>query len=158
MGLPLVKDKPLAQVESYRPIALTSCICKLLGRVFSNTLQYVLEKNNLISDAQLGFRIIRGTEDTHVKLQTAILNAFTVRQNLLGRIFFYLKKAYDTTWRHGILQAVFQCGLHGRMSHFIDNFLRNSLSKLAMYVQACMIKTGGATRKCESLQPVVTSY
>ena len=95
--LPFVKkDKPPTQAESYRPIALTSCVCKLLERVVNNRLQYVLEKNNLISDVQLGFRKMRGTEDAHVQLQTAILNAFAVRQQLVA-VFFLPKEGirYD---------------------------------------------------------------
>ena len=88
--LPFVKkDKPPTQAESCRPIMLTSCVCKLLERVVNNRLPpYVLEKNNLISDAQLGFRKMRGTEDAHVQLQTAILNALAVRQQLVAVFFF----------------------------------------------------------------------
>ena len=42
--LPFVKkDKTPTQAESYRPIALISCVCKLLERVVNNRLQYVLE-------------------------------------------------------------------------------------------------------------------
>ena len=52
----LKKDMPPAEPESYRPIALTSCVCKLLERIINNGLQYILEKNNLLSQRQYGFR------------------------------------------------------------------------------------------------------
>ena len=76
----LKKDEPPAEPESYRAIALTSCVCKLLERIINNRLQYILEKNNLLSQRQCGFRKMRGTEDAHVLLQTAILDAFALKQ------------------------------------------------------------------------------
>ena len=36
---------------------------------------------------------------------------------------FYLEKAYDTTWRYGILKDIHKLGLRGRLPTFIENFL-----------------------------------
>ena len=76
----LKKEKPSAEAASYRPIALTSCVCKLLERIVNNRLQYMLEKRDLLSQRLYEFRKMRGTEDAHVLLQTAMLNAFTLKQ------------------------------------------------------------------------------
>ena len=67
---------------------------------------------------------MRGTEDTHVILQTGILKAFALRQEL-NAVFFDLKKAYDTTWGHAILKAVHAYGIRGKLAIFIGNFLRS---------------------------------
>ena len=40
-------------------------------------------------------------------------------------IFFDLEKAYDTTWKYGILKDLFDMGLKGRLPTFISNFLSN---------------------------------
>ena len=37
--------------------------------------------------------------------------------------FFGLEKAYDTTWRYGILKDIHKLGLRGRLPKFIENFL-----------------------------------
>ena len=37
--------------------------------------------------------------------------------------FFYLEKAYDTTWRYGILKDIHKLGFRGRLPTFIENFL-----------------------------------
>ena len=37
--------------------------------------------------------------------------------------FFDLEKAYDTTWRYGILKDIHKLGLRGRLPTFIENFL-----------------------------------
>ena len=38
-------------------------------------------------------------------------------------VFFDLEKAYDTTWKYGILKDLFDMGLKGRLPIFIENFL-----------------------------------
>ena len=37
--------------------------------------------------------------------------------------FFDLEKAYDTTWRHGIMRDLHDLGIRGRLAIFIENFL-----------------------------------
>ena len=38
-------------------------------------------------------------------------------------VFFDLEKAYDTTWRYGILRDLHDLGVRGRLATFIDSFL-----------------------------------
>ena len=39
--------------------------------------------------------------------------------------FFDLEKAYDTTWRYGILKDLHDLGLKGRLPLFVQSFLEN---------------------------------
>lgn len=48
--------KDLNYAENYRPISLTSCICKLMEKIINKRLQWYLEINNIISNSQSGFR------------------------------------------------------------------------------------------------------
>ncbi|GFU59081.1 probable RNA-directed DNA polymerase from transposon X-element [Trichonephila clavipes] len=91
---------------SYRPIALTSCLCKTLERMVNARLVYQLEKNKCIPLFQSGFRKGRSTLDNIITLENKIRNAF-VRRNHLVSIFFDIEKAYDRTWRYGILRTLF---------------------------------------------------
>ncbi|GBN27742.1 RNA-directed DNA polymerase from mobile element jockey [Araneus ventricosus] len=92
--------------SNYRPIALTSCLCKLMERMVNKRLVYILEKKNVLSKFQSGFRYGHSTEDNVFQLETAIRDAFVTKKHLIS-IFFDMDKAYDRTWRHGILKDLF---------------------------------------------------
>ena len=40
-------------------------------------------------------------------------------------VFFDLEKAYDTTWKYGIMRDIHATGLKGRLPLFIADFLAN---------------------------------
>ncbi|GFU85643.1 probable RNA-directed DNA polymerase from transposon X-element [Trichonephila clavipes] len=85
-------------------------------------LVYVLEKEKSISPLQSGFRKSRSTLDNLVFLESQIRDAF-VRRNHLVSLFFDIEKAYDRTWRYGILRNMYDFGLRGNLPIFIFNFL-----------------------------------
>ena len=85
-------------------------------------LVWFLESNNLISPVQSGFRSERSTNDNLVRLETFIRDAFVAKEHVVAA-FFDLEKAYDTTWRHGIMRDLHDLGIRGRLATFIENFL-----------------------------------
>ncbi|GBM13093.1 hypothetical protein AVEN_101935-1 [Araneus ventricosus] len=86
-------------------------------------LVYYLEHNKILSPFQSGFRPGRCTIDNLLALETDIGTISLKRQHLVA-IFFYIEKAYDRTWRYGILQDLFNCNLRGNLPIFIQKFLR----------------------------------
>ena len=109
---------------NFRPIALTSCICKTMERIINKRLVWFLETENLITEFQSGFRKNRSPMDHLVRLETFIREAF-LRKEHLTAIFFDIEKAYDTVWKYGVTRDLKELGLKGRMPIFIENFLRN---------------------------------
>ena len=59
-----------------------------------------------------------------VRLDTFIREGFKRDEHVVG-VFFDLAKAYDTTWKYGILKDLHKHGLRGNLPIFIQNFLSN---------------------------------
>jgi hypothetical protein len=67
--IPLLKpQKPATELSSYRPITLTSTLCKLMERVLAER----LVKQVPLSDTQAGFRKGWSTTDVLVRLRSRL--------------------------------------------------------------------------------------
>ena len=54
-------------------------------------------------------------------LSREVQNAFANQRQVIG-VFFDLEKAYDATWRGGILKQLASWGIGGNMFCFVKNF------------------------------------
>ncbi|GFU46487.1 probable RNA-directed DNA polymerase from transposon X-element [Trichonephila clavipes] len=128
---------------SYRPIALTSCLCKTLERMVNARLVYQLEKNKCIPLFQSGFRKGRSTLDNIITLENKIETLLS--EESFGFYLFDIEKAYDRTWRYGILRTLFIFGFRGNLPTFIQHFLKLRTFRASLYVDDLQISCEGST-------------
>jgi potassium voltage-gated channel Eag-related subfamily H protein 8 len=61
--------KDHSEPSNYRPIALTSCVRKIVDRIINARLVWFLESNRLLSNIQCGFRQRRSTLDPLIRFK-----------------------------------------------------------------------------------------
>jgi len=83
--------KDTSDPTNCRPIALTSCVCKVMERILNNRLVWYLERNKIITPTQSGFRKSRSTTDQLVCLESFVREAFIQKQQATA-IFLILKR------------------------------------------------------------------
>ena len=60
--VPIYKKCEKSKAENYRPVSLTSVICKLLEHILASSIMRRLDHHNMPTDAQHGFRKRRSCE------------------------------------------------------------------------------------------------
>ncbi|KZR99972.1 putative Pol protein, partial [Daphnia magna] len=94
--IPLLKPgKPAEDPTSYRPISITSCLCKAMERLIANRLHWFLETKGLINKEQAGFRRGCSTYDHIIQLESDIKRSFSQKQSTVAA-FLDISKAYDS--------------------------------------------------------------
>ncbi|KAL2077950.1 hypothetical protein ACEWY4_025635 [Coilia grayii] len=123
--VPVLKPgKDPSSPSSYRPIALTSVMCKLMERMVTDRLVHFLEVKGALVDHQSGFRKGRGTMDNIVALDCEIKRAFANKESLIA-VFLDIERAYDMPWREGLLVKLLRYGVNGNLFSWIKNFLED---------------------------------
>lgn len=90
--IPIPKpNKCKSDPNNYRPISLTSCMCKTLEKMINKRLVWYLETNKIISNVQCGFRPNRSTTDQLVIFNAEIQKAFQKKTGTNGNIIRFRK-------------------------------------------------------------------
>ena len=84
-------NRDFSDPTNYRPVALTSCLCKVMERMVNDRLVWVLESKILISKFQCGFRKDHSILDHLVRLEHFICEAFAEKKQVLAVFFLPLE-------------------------------------------------------------------
>ena len=123
------KGKDRANTDSYRPISLTSCAGKLMERMINTRLVWHLEKNNIITPEQAGFRQHHSTEDQVTYIAQKIEDGFQDKQHTLT-VWIDMEKAYDRVWKDGLRLKLQKSGVTGCMYQWISQYLTNRKARV----------------------------
>lgn len=108
--------------DSFRPISLTSCMCKLFERMVNRKLMWYLISGSYLNILQTAYIFTRSATDHHITLENEVLNAF-LKCHHTGAVFFDIKKAYDRVCYKSVLKTLYTWGIRGKMLTFIKNFV-----------------------------------
>ena len=121
--IPLLKPgKSSSDPNSYRPIALSSTVSKIVERLLKNRLEWIVESRNILAPSQFGFRKGLSTIDSLSVLTTDIRRAYAKGEYLVG-VFLDVASAYDGVLLPVLRQKLRQLSIPPKMSHYICNLL-----------------------------------
>lgn len=128
--IPLLKSgKDSSNASNYRPISLTSCLCKTMERIINHRLQWYIESENILMPQQAGFRQCYSTEDQTTYLSQEIEDAFQEKKLVLAA-WIDLKKAFDKVWKEGLLKKLRNYKVNGRMYKWVKAYLHNRRARV----------------------------
>lgn len=126
---PVFKNGDLYDVNNYRPISVLPSISKILERLINRRLISYLNKYELLSDSQYGFRSGRSTEDAVTALTTLITEQVD-RGNKCVAVYLDLKKAFDTVCVPILVKKLENIGIRGGPLALFKDYLSNRTQKV----------------------------
>ena len=121
---PIYKKDDKTNVSNYRPVCSLSPFSKIFERVIYLRMLTFIEKYELFSRTQFGFRQNLSTESALQKLIDYVHNGLTRKHNV-GAVFMDLSKAFDIM-NHDLLEVKLEhYGFRGTFLKFLMSFIRN---------------------------------
>ncbi|KAM7290123.1 hypothetical protein ISCGN_026789 [Ixodes scapularis] len=122
--VPILKaGKSPLSLESYCPIALSSCIGKLMERMILNRLLWYLEKTGVFPECMSGFRRGRSAIDGVVDLVSDVEQHRSRRLSTVA-VFLDIKAAFDSVEHSAILTSLIKLRVRGRIYNWILDYLQ----------------------------------
>ncbi|PVD33868.1 hypothetical protein C0Q70_05130 [Pomacea canaliculata] len=87
---------------------------KLMERLINTRLSWHLEKNNILTPEQAGFRQHRSTEDQVAYIAQKIEDGYQDKKHTLT-VWIDMEKAFDKVWKDGLRLKLQKCGVTGCM-------------------------------------------
>ena len=123
--VPVFKQgNPPSLVESYRPIALTSVIVKILEKIIKKHLLIYLELNNILFKNQHGFLSKRSTLTNLIETLNFFTENVDAKSNV-DALYIDLSKAFDSVSHTKLIYKLKKYGFGGSFLTWIHNFLTN---------------------------------
>ena len=130
---PLFKSGDRTIASNYRPISLTSIPCKIMEHIVAKHIMNHLDKYNILSDSQHGFRSKRSCDTqlltTYHEISVA-LNNQDVKQ--VDAIVLDFAKAFDKVPHKRLLMKLKYYGITGPIYNWIRAFLSNRTQRVVI--------------------------
>lgn len=126
---PVHKSGDRANPSNYRPISVLPSISKIMERLINSRLLSYLNKNNLLSPSQYGFRQKMSTEDAVLALASAVTSQVDSGGKCLA-VFLDLQKAFDTVPVSTLLDRLAAIGIRGVPHALLKDYLSERKQKI----------------------------
>jgi hypothetical protein len=121
---PLHKKGERTDIKNYRPIAQLSVFSKIFERIYYDSIYTFLEKYNVFTNEQYGFRRNRNTQKAIYNMLDLIGSSIDKRQHVCA-IFMDLTSAFDHVDHKILLEKLYAYGIRGTTHKLVESYLSN---------------------------------
>ncbi|PNF26486.1 hypothetical protein B7P43_G14318 [Cryptotermes secundus] len=131
---PILKKGRIQDITNYRPISILPAFSKIFETLIHNRVISFLNKYNLISSAQNGFRANKSTYTAIQSFLEDILTTLDSKRFAMG-VFLDLTKAFDVINHDRLLTKLDLYGLRGKIHEWMTSYLTNRFQYVEIYHQ-----------------------
>ena len=114
-------DRNLA--SNYRPVSLTSILCKVQEHIIVSNVMKHLDNFNILSDCQHGFRSKRSCETQLITLVQELATTLDHGKQQIDLAVLDFSKAFDRVPHQRLLKKIHHYGIRGNTYDWISDFL-----------------------------------
>ena len=122
--IPVFKSGDEKSMSNYRPITTLTTINKIFELLTHSRMSKFIDRFNILSNLQFGFRKASSTTSAIFKVVSDILPAFNDKSYTVA-LFLDLKKAFDTVDRSILVHKLSIKGFRGIVNSFLSSYLSN---------------------------------
>lgn len=120
--IPVHKSGSVNKVENYRPISLTSIVCKILEHIICSNMMTFLESNGMLSRYQHEFRKNFSCVSQLFEFSTDLHNSVHERLRT-DAVFIDFRKAFDKVCHQGLLHKLRRLNINTKVTNWVEAFL-----------------------------------
>ena len=128
---PIFKKGNKSLPGNYRPISLTSVVCKLMETIIRDKIVNYLEENNIIKDSQHGFRHRRSCLTNLLDFFHDVYKAYD-ESRAVDIIYLDFQKAFDTVPHKRLISKVENHGIKGNTQKWLQDWLTDRRQRVVI--------------------------
>ena len=128
---PLFKKGPKNKASSYRPVSLTSQVCKIMESILKENITNHLEQNGIIRDSQHGFRSGRSCL-TNLLYFMEIVTKQVDKGLPVDVVYLDFSKASDKVPHNRLINKIKTHGIGSFVANWIESWLNDRYQRVVL--------------------------
>ena len=129
--VPIFKKGDKSKAVNYRPVSLTVVLCKVMKHIICSNVMKHLDRNNILTDAQHGFRKRRSCESQLILTIKDLASSIDLKEQI-DLILLDFSKAFDKVPHARLLYKMEYYGIRGHMNSWNRDFLENRQQQVVL--------------------------